>query len=148
MWKVGGVTNPEQAAAPSDSNAAAPSGNNDDSAAWVRRCLGFEPDAKQARVLRSASKRGVLNCTRQWGKSTVTAVMVLRSAPTIPTRPRLGETKPMQSCGGSPGMVTCTRLAGPGFSPKRFVQTLNSPFGVFTGTSRTPPARTGSASAK
>jgi uncharacterized protein YodC (DUF2158 family) len=39
----------------------------------VRRKLGFDPDPKQALVLTSASKRGMLNCARQWGKSTITA---------------------------------------------------------------------------
>ena len=45
----------------------------EDAAEWVRRKLGFDPDPKQALVLTSASKRGVLNCARQWGKSTITA---------------------------------------------------------------------------
>jgi hypothetical protein len=35
-----------------------------------------------------------------------------------------------------------------GLFPIRFVQTLNTPLGVFTGTSFTPPARTASASWK
>jgi len=48
---------------------AAPGGGGE----WVRQNLGFQPDAKQARVLRSSIRRGLLNCTRQWGKSTVTA---------------------------------------------------------------------------
>jgi hypothetical protein len=36
--------------------------------------LGFVPDAWQARVLESGAKRVMLNCSRQCGKSTVTAV--------------------------------------------------------------------------
>jgi len=42
-------------------------------AEWVRVRLGFEPDRAQERVLTSPRKRGLLNCTRQWGKSTVAA---------------------------------------------------------------------------
>jgi hypothetical protein len=45
----------------------------EDAAEWVRRKLGFDPDPKQAQVLRSASERGMLDCARQWGKSTITA---------------------------------------------------------------------------
>jgi hypothetical protein len=45
---------------------------------WER--LGFVPDVWQARVLGSGAKRGILNCTRQWGKSTVTAVMAVERA--------------------------------------------------------------------
>ncbi len=47
---------------------------------WARTHLKFEPDDVQARVLRSESKRGILLCTRQWGKSTVTAAMALHHA--------------------------------------------------------------------
>jgi hypothetical protein len=52
----------------------------EDAAEWVRRKLGFDPDPKQALVLRSESKRGVLNCTRQWGKSTITAAKAVYEA--------------------------------------------------------------------
>jgi hypothetical protein len=48
--------------------------------AWVREKLGFEPDEVQARVLSTASKRGLLNCTRQWGKSTITAAKAVHQA--------------------------------------------------------------------
>jgi hypothetical protein len=44
------------------------------------RGLQFVPDAVQARVLNRCVHRGILNCTRQWGKSTVTAVMALHRA--------------------------------------------------------------------
>jgi len=47
---------------------------------WARRALGFEPDATQARVLDTHSKRVLLNCTRQWGKSTVTAAKAVHQA--------------------------------------------------------------------
>jgi hypothetical protein len=48
--------------------------------AWAREKFGFEADAVQARVLKSSAKRGILNCTRQWGKSTVTALKALWTA--------------------------------------------------------------------
>jgi hypothetical protein len=53
-----------------------------DAAEWARRKLGFDADATQAATLRSESKRVVLNCTRQWGKSTVTAAKALHTATT------------------------------------------------------------------
>src|SRR5438046_1699225 len=40
---------------------------------WIQSKLGFLPDGTQKSVLGTASKRVLLNCTRQWGKSTVTA---------------------------------------------------------------------------
>ena len=50
-----------------------------DPVAFARKA-GFEPDAPQIRVLRSTARRGILNCTRQWGKSTVTAAKALHHA--------------------------------------------------------------------
>jgi hypothetical protein len=47
---------------------------------FARSALGFEADARQAEVLRSGAKRLLLNCTRQWGKSTVTAIAALHRA--------------------------------------------------------------------
>ncbi len=47
---------------------------------FARERLGFEPDARQAEVLRSKAKRLLLNCTRQWGKSTVSAIAALHRA--------------------------------------------------------------------
>jgi hypothetical protein len=47
---------------------------------WVRETLGFPADSLQARVLETPAKRGILNCTRQWGKSTVTAAMAIHQA--------------------------------------------------------------------
>jgi hypothetical protein len=46
--------------------------------------LGFEADELQAAVLDSQAKRGILNCTRQWGKSTVLAVKAVHRAWTRP----------------------------------------------------------------
>jgi hypothetical protein len=44
------------------------------------RALGLEPDAWQEQLLRSASERVLLNCSRQSGKSTMTAVITLHRA--------------------------------------------------------------------
>ena len=55
--------------------AVASGGGPDDAktpAEWVAMKLGFTPDAMQALVLNTSTKRGILNCTWQWGKSTVT----------------------------------------------------------------------------
>ena len=49
-------------------------------AEWVRTALGFSADAMQQQVLRSGQQRGLLNCTRQWGKSTVTAAKAIHQA--------------------------------------------------------------------
>jgi hypothetical protein len=50
---------------------------------WVRNDLKFAPDETQARVLNCASRRVLLNCTRQWGKSTVTAAKAVHQAWTV-----------------------------------------------------------------
>jgi hypothetical protein len=52
----------------------------EDAAEWARRELEFRADALQAHVLRSGRRRGVLNCSRQWGKSTITAAKALYQA--------------------------------------------------------------------
>ena len=49
---------------------------------FALRRLGFEPDELQAQVIGSEHPRVVLNCTRQWGKSTVTAVKAIHRAHT------------------------------------------------------------------
>ena len=46
---------------------------------WVKERLGFSLDPWQTEVLRSNSKRILLNCSRQSGKSTVTAIMALHT---------------------------------------------------------------------
>ena len=55
-----------------------------DAAEWARTALGFEADEAQQEVLRSDKQRGLLNCTRQWGKSTVTAAKALHQAVHFP----------------------------------------------------------------
>src|SRR5438270_6043945 len=51
-----------------------------DAVEWVRERLGLQPDTLQAEVLRSPGKRGILNCCRQWGKSTITAAKAVHQA--------------------------------------------------------------------
>jgi len=51
---------------------------------FARVRLGFEADERQAEVLRSKANRGILNCSRQWGKSTVTAAKAVHRAYTQP----------------------------------------------------------------
>ena len=47
---------------------------------FAREVLGVKLDAKQTALLRSDSRRVILNCCRQWGKSTVTAVKAVHCA--------------------------------------------------------------------
>ncbi len=42
--------------------------------------LGFSPDPQQASVLAASHARGILCCTRQWGKSTTVAAMAVFQA--------------------------------------------------------------------
>ncbi len=64
----------------SDQPSAISKKKEEDAAAWVREHLRFAPDPMQAQVLRTKSKRGLLNCCRQWGKSTVTAAKAVHRA--------------------------------------------------------------------
>ena len=52
--------------------------------ALAARLRDFDPDELQVRVLESNAHRGILNCSRQWGKSTVGAVMAVHRAMTRP----------------------------------------------------------------
>src|SRR4051794_38204763 len=65
-----------------DTCAQAPDGTTfHDALTFAREALGFEPDPLQAELLgRKRTRRLLLNCTRQWGKSTVTAVLALYRA--------------------------------------------------------------------
>jgi hypothetical protein len=49
-------------------------------AAFARLRLDFHPDPLQTRLLESCGKRVILNCSRQWGKSTITAVRAVWQA--------------------------------------------------------------------
>jgi hypothetical protein len=51
---------------------------------FARQHLAFHPDPLQELVLNSTSKNGILNCCRQWGKSTVTAAKAVHRAYTHP----------------------------------------------------------------
>jgi hypothetical protein len=53
---------------------------NSDAVVFAREKLGFEPDLLQAEVLASTANRGILNCSRQWGKSTVAAAKAVHRA--------------------------------------------------------------------
>ncbi len=55
-----------------------------DPVAWAQTELGFAPDAVQAEILRSDNARLMLCCTRQFGKSTITAIKALHHAWTRP----------------------------------------------------------------
>jgi Terminase large subunit, T4likevirus-type, N-terminal len=49
-------------------------------AAFASKVLHFTPDAIQTELLNSSAKQGLLNCTRQWGKSTVAAIKAVHRA--------------------------------------------------------------------
>lgn len=51
-----------------------------DPVAFAVERLAFQPDERQQQVLRTDVRRGLLNCTRQWGKSTLTAVKAVHRA--------------------------------------------------------------------
>jgi hypothetical protein len=54
-----------------------------DASYFARHSLAFTPDDNQKRVLQSSAHRMILNCTRQWGKSTVCGIKALHLALTI-----------------------------------------------------------------
>ena len=49
----------------------------EDIVTFARTMLRFDPDERQSEVMRAKVHRGLLCCTRQWGKSTVAAVIAL-----------------------------------------------------------------------
>jgi hypothetical protein len=51
---------------------------------FARRQLAFLPDPLQSAILNSTAKRGILLCSRQWGKSTVLAAKAVHRAFTTP----------------------------------------------------------------
>ncbi len=55
-----------------------------DAAAFARDRLGFDPDLRQSLLLQGSIRRGLLNCSRQWGKSTVTAARAVHRAQCTP----------------------------------------------------------------
>jgi hypothetical protein len=60
-----------------------------DAGSFARELLGWNPDPKQMLVLQSTARRVVLNCSRQWGKTTVAATKVVHLAVTKPGRTAL-----------------------------------------------------------
>jgi hypothetical protein len=52
----------------------------DDAAVWAEERLGFRADEVQKDLLARGGHRLILNCTRQWGKSTVTAAKAVHTA--------------------------------------------------------------------
>lgn len=55
-----------------------------DPAVFARVVLGIHPDDKQTAVLRSLAPQLILNCSRQWGKSTVSSILALHQAYFVP----------------------------------------------------------------
>ncbi len=51
---------------------------------WAWEKLGFAADERQAAVLGSTSKRTLLACSRQWGKSTIAAIKAVHRVYTEP----------------------------------------------------------------
>lgn len=47
---------------------------------FARIYLGIQPDERQSKVLRCRAKQVILNCSRQWGKSTVCSILALHQA--------------------------------------------------------------------
>jgi hypothetical protein len=47
---------------------------------WISEALGFNPDQKQREILDSNHKRIIINCHRQWGKSTISSLLCLHRA--------------------------------------------------------------------
>src|SRR6266513_904439 len=51
-----------------------------DAVKFARERLTFHPDVRQTQLLGRRSPRALLNCTRQWGKSTITAAKAVHRA--------------------------------------------------------------------
>ena len=51
-----------------------------DAVTWAKDKLNFQADAAQAQILAADAKRGILNCSRQWGKSTTSAIKAVHHA--------------------------------------------------------------------
>ena len=76
MWRV----NTEETRASGREKETERRRGRESAADWVEARLGFAPDATQRKVLNSESRWGILNCTRQWGKSTVSAAKAVHRA--------------------------------------------------------------------
>jgi hypothetical protein len=51
-----------------------------DAVGFAQHHLGITPDPAQRLVLDPTARRGILNCCRQWGKSTLTAIKAVHNA--------------------------------------------------------------------
>ena len=51
---------------------------------FARERLGFVAEESQLSFLKSRAKRGIVNCSRQWGKSTLAAIKAVYRAWTVP----------------------------------------------------------------
>ncbi len=71
------------AASPGPGPGTGTAGPNPDILAFSRR-VGLDPDPAQSAVLLSGANRGILNCSRQWGKSTLAAVLSVHRCLTRP----------------------------------------------------------------
>jgi len=47
---------------------------------WAKDALGFDTDESQRQILDSDNKRIIINCHRQWGKSTISSILCLHRA--------------------------------------------------------------------
>jgi hypothetical protein len=61
-----------------------PKCSDEDAVDFAKHRLGLDADEQQRAVLRSKTKRGILNCTRQWGKTTVSAAKAVHRVFTVP----------------------------------------------------------------
>ena len=61
-----------------------------DARACARSVLDFHPDPIQSNLLTTTASRCILNCTRQWGKSTINAI----KAPQRPLQTRFANLYP------------------------------------------------------
>ncbi len=55
-----------------------------DAAEFARSRLGIDLEPRQAELLRERGHRVILNCSRQWGKSTLAAAKAVHRAYTVP----------------------------------------------------------------
>ena len=55
-----------------------------DAAEFARVSLGWTPDPKQTLALQTGARNVILNCSRQWGKSTVAATKIVHKALSCP----------------------------------------------------------------
>ena len=57
---------------------------SNDSAAFARQLLNFEPDANLAKLLSTKAQYVIVNCHRQWGKTAMTAMRAVHRAVSMP----------------------------------------------------------------